>query len=202
MIDQEAEKYAGIPPAVQAQPAAGENVMDVPHVTIGERNLAVTTVSEDITGMRESLQGISGYAESWLTGPATQSQLLQTIVHPVQASNDAGRRILHIEDDDDILMLVQAMLNESWEVVPAKNIHDARERLDEGYYDLVMLDITLPDGSGLELLPDIRALSCPVMLFSESLPNVDPRNFDRVLVKADCTGTYLLNTILELTGAG
>ncbi len=41
------------------------------------------------------------------------------------------------------------------------SMSDGRERLASKLYDLVLLDVNLPDGSGLELLPEIGTLASP-----------------------------------------
>ena len=63
----------------------------------------------------------------------------------------------------------------------AGTIADARQLLERCRYDLVILDITLPDGSGQELLPVLNGATppIPVMVYSagemecEDICNVD-----------------------------
>jgi CheY-like chemotaxis protein len=64
-------------------------------------------------------------------------------------------RILLIEDDEPIRLFVSmALESRTVELVPCSTLQRAREALDAGPVDLVLLDLMLPDGSGLELLRD------------------------------------------------
>jgi CheY-like chemotaxis protein len=122
------------------------------------------------------------------------------VIQGVQTAAITGRRILHIEDDPDIINLVQAMLDDSWEVIPATSVYEGRQRLMDEHFDLVLLDLNLPDGSGLSLLPDIRAQKYPVAIFSEKeLSGIPFDDFDAILVKSRTTRASLLKTLLNLT---
>lgn len=62
--------------------------------------------------------------------------------------------ILLVEDSETIIMgLKYALEQEKYNVKIAKNIIDAKK--EEGY-DLVLLDITLPDGNGFDLFKEIK----------------------------------------------
>jgi two-component system response regulator QseB len=60
--------------------------------------------------------------------------------------------------------LIQDGLSVDW----VKNLEDASSALDTLHYDLVVLDIGLPDGSGLKILSDLRkrAIKVPVLLLT------------------------------------
>jgi DNA-binding response OmpR family regulator len=77
-------------------------------------------------------------------------------------------RVLIVEDDDYPLELL-ATIFERWhfEVWPAATLARALEQLSP-HVDLVILDLKLPGGSGLEVLREIRArgYTCPVMVTS------------------------------------
>ena len=60
-------------------------------------------------------------------------------------------RILHVDDDPDLPRVVAAALSDFAEVDVARTLREARKRLIGAVYDLVILDVGLPDGSGLEL---------------------------------------------------
>ena len=50
------------------------------------------------------------------------------------------------------------------------SVAGARKLLNEEQFDLVILDIGLTDGSGLDLLDDIKQ-KCPVVIFSAQMPS-------------------------------
>ena len=62
-----------------------------------------------------------------------------------------------LTEDDDVLRagLTELFTREGYGVVQAANVREARERLD-GHIDLIVLDVTLPDGDGVSLCRDWR----------------------------------------------
>jgi PAS domain S-box-containing protein len=67
------------------------------------------------------------------------------------------RRILLAEDDQTIRTLLQTILQQRrWEVVTAENGRQAVARWQEGGIDLVLMDLQMPEMSGLEAIRAIR----------------------------------------------
>jgi two-component system OmpR family response regulator len=67
-------------------------------------------------------------------------------------------RILLLEDDPGLGRSVQEHLTLSgYQVAWARSVNDAAERLVGGNPDLLLFDLRLPDGSGLDLLRTLRA---------------------------------------------
>ena len=63
------------------------------------------------------------------------------------------KTILHVDDEPDTLDVVQTILGiEGFEIVSAENGKQALEQLELHDFDLILLDIMMPDMSGLELL--------------------------------------------------
>ena len=114
-------------------------------------------------------------------------------------------RLLYVEDDADLQRVVAAVLNHDAEVEQALSLTEARERLERERFDLVILDLALPDGSGLELLPLLGGQApMPVLIFSahEVEPAVASR-VSSVMVKSRTTNRELLERIRTvLAGAG
>lgn len=66
-------------------------------------------------------------------------------------------RVLVVEDAPEYAELITAVLRaDRHEVVTATTLSDARDRMCSTPPDLVILDLTLPDGDGLELCREIR----------------------------------------------
>jgi CheY-like chemotaxis protein len=70
----------------------------------------------------------------------------------------AGKcRILVVDDHGDTLRSMQLLLRRlGYEVLAAENMTDALQIAEEQPFDILLSDIGLPDGSGLELLKRIR----------------------------------------------
>lgn len=77
----------------------------------------------------------------------------------VTATPAAGRSgsVLLVEDDAELAGLLRSALHEVvTHVVCADTAHIAREQLQTRPWDLVVLDVQLPDGSGFDLCSDLR----------------------------------------------
>src|SRR5919107_1485728 len=76
--------------------------------------------------------------------------------------------ILFVEDDATIAMGVEYSLKQDgFQVSLADRLEDARGLLNHGPFDLVLLDLGLPDGSGYELCKEIRASGdTPIIILS------------------------------------
>jgi signal transduction histidine kinase len=65
-------------------------------------------------------------------------------------------RILHLDDDHDVLAAVAAAIGTTADVVSVDCIEDARRALADDRYDLAVLDISLGAASVMDFLPDLR----------------------------------------------
>src|SRR5579884_1693939 len=67
------------------------------------------------------------------------------------------RRILVIDDEADIRESLELLLtNENYLVDLAENATTGLQKFESGSYDLVLLDLMMPDRSGMDVLADIR----------------------------------------------
>lgn len=73
------------------------------------------------------------------------------------------KQLLIVEDDRNLSRgLCLALKDQDLELVPCFDLKTAREKVQAGDPDLVLLDINLPDGSGLTLLREIKSGNCPI----------------------------------------
>ena len=67
-------------------------------------------------------------------------------------------RVLVIEDEPDIRKTIDYNLSkESFEVIQAASIEEGEKALASNKIDVIILDLMLPDGSGLTLCRDIKS---------------------------------------------
>jgi len=72
-------------------------------------------------------------------------------------SSPERRRILVIDDEVDIRESLEMLLTgENYSVDLAENATTGFQKFDSGNYDLVLLDLMMPDRSGMDVLADIR----------------------------------------------
>lgn len=78
------------------------------------------------------------------------------------------KRILLVEDNEQIMQGNERMLTRrGYEVVTALTLGEARSALEARMPDLFVLDIMLPDGSGLDFMEELRQYSqTPVLLLT------------------------------------
>lgn len=75
-------------------------------------------------------------------------------------------KILLVEDDDALSMGIKyTLLSESFEVVSASTIQEAKETFKKEKVSLVLLDLMLPDGSGYDFCKEIRKTSEVPVIF-------------------------------------
>jgi len=134
----------------------------------------------------------------WLEKPINESRLVQSVRRAVAGLKSAKPRILHVEDDPDIQSIVCAVVQNNAVFEFSATLSDARARLRENSFDLILLDLALGEDSGWSLFEDIDKLQPrpPVIVFSAS--DEDPtqrKKVDAVLVKSNTSNTELLTAI-------
>src|SRR6516225_10102010 len=77
-------------------------------------------------------------------------------------------RVLIIDDDSELCMLISRFLSgEGFEIHRVGNGNDGVKEALSGEYDLVMLDVMMPDIDGFEVLRQIRARSrTPILMLT------------------------------------
>lgn len=81
-----------------------------------------------------------------------------------------SRQILLIEDSPDIKDLIEHILASDFKVVWAANIHEAQQWVAQNQFDLIILDVELPDGDGFSfyssLITNLRHALIPVIFLT------------------------------------
>jgi len=92
------------------------------------------------------------------------------------------KQVILVEDDPDIRELIELILTEeNYEVISYDRTRDFRNDLGNQRPDLILLDIMLPDGNGIDLCRELKASDStrhiPVVLMSANYNNI-PGNCD------------------------
>jgi PAS domain S-box-containing protein len=162
------------------------------------RHLPVVVVSARAEEGRDQLNGGAIGVIDWLIKPIDQDRLMDAVRNAARGATSERPRILHVEDDVDLRRVVAAILERAAEVTHAQDLAEAREKLNRQKFDLVVLDLALPDGSGVELLPHLGTLSPPTPVIIFSAHEVDGPIAARVasvLVKSQTSNRDLLEKI-------
>ncbi len=160
------------------------------------KHLPVIVVSASADQVKQELNGEALAIVDWLSKPIDEDRLGQALTHALRR-NGFRTRILHVEDDPDIVNVVAALLQNTAEIDVAMDLAAAREKLQQDY-DLVILDMELPDGSGETLLPLLanRDKAIPVVIFSASeIEIVDSQHVLANFIKSKTSNEELMNKI-------
>jgi len=130
------------------------------------RDLPVIVVSAKMEEGRVEVAGDAISMVDWIGKPIDEERLLESI--KAGLSHSSAGTILHVEDDPDIAVIVDSLLGNDVQVTHVETLKRARELVAKKSFDLVLLDIGLPDGSGLDLLPMLCTPEheIPVIIFS------------------------------------
>ena len=87
-----------------------------------------------------------------------------------------AKKILMIDDDDDLryALIEQLLIIGEFEVLEAANAQSAIEKTKENDFDLLLLDVGLPDADGRELCKLLRkqGLKCPIIMLTGQDTNI------------------------------
>ncbi len=165
--------------------------------------LPIVVVSANANEGRKVLSSDAFSVIDWISKPIDQMQLAAALRQAVGQAADGMPKVLHVEDDPDIAHVVSMIVGEIAKVENARTLADARRMLQNGHYDLAILDISLPDGSSMELLPALNHAvpAIPVVVFSATeVLHDDLSKIKSALVKSRTDNGQLLTTIKRLIG--
>jgi PAS domain S-box-containing protein len=161
----------------------------------GMAHLPVIVVSATAEEGKLKLHGENLEVIDWIGKPIDESRLLANLR---QVQGAARLRVLHVEDDPDLRRVVSTIARDVADFVPAESVGDATAKLARERFDMVLLDLGLPDGSGWELLQLINRLTPRprVVIFSAHDEQADRgQGADPFLVKSQTSDQQLLDTI-------
>lgn len=164
------------------------------------KDLAVVVVSAKAL-IKQEENGLIMEVIDWINKPIDQDRLITSINKAMSVNNNRLPCILHVEDDPDIARLVKILLEEVATIDLANCNTDALHKLEQHKYDLILLDMMLPDGSAKEILPHIKAKYSyiPIVLFSAAeIDNDLKMQVTKTLVKSLTSNTILVETIKKI----
>ncbi|MBN8831778.1 MAG: CHASE3 domain-containing protein [Sphingomonadales bacterium] len=137
----------------------------------------------------------------WLRKPIDPQQLDAAIAAAMARARVDMPLVLHVDDDPDTLEVTAAALAGHARVAQARDLGSARAFLADTRADILIVDIGLPDGSGLELVSDLAGTEragTPVIIYTAQDMGGDLREVEAVLTKSRKTLPNLVETILAI----
>lgn len=162
------------------------------------QNIPVVVVSAEADRGEKELNGSAVGVLDWLAKPIDEKRLLEAVRRAVCTTGGQRARVLHVEDDPDLSRIVQSILAPVAHVEPAGTIAEAMAKIRSQVFDVVLLDISLPDGKGSDILP-LFGSRLPVVIFSaHDVPDDITRQVASALVKSRTSNDVLLTKITEI----
>lgn len=161
------------------------------------KEIPVVVVSVEADDAKKQLNGGAVGVVDWLSKPIDQQRLVDSVKQA--AGPNKMPRVLHVEDEKDVHTVVKAMLQDFCELTWTTTVAASEDALTNNDYDLVLLDIGLPDGSGLDLIETIERRVKPPRVVIFSAYDVTEEYADKVsavLVKSHTDNRKLADVIL------
>lgn len=161
-------------------------------------DLPIVVVSAKVEEGRLAINGDFSSID-WQAKPIDETRLLSMLERQLPSATSERRlRVLHVEDDTDLHQVVRAMVGGRFDFEQAATLGEARARLALEPFDVMILDLSLPDGSGWDLLPEIRARQPEarvVILSGTDMTPDETRKVEAVLLKSQASPRELLDTL-------
>lgn len=107
--------------------------------------------------------------------------------------------VLHVENDEDLLNLIDITLSDIANVTKANNLTKAKQLIETQPFDIIILDYVFPEGTSDKLLPSIKSgvnKNAKLIMFSAYEENkIISRYFDATIMKTKISFTEFKDCI-------
>jgi len=160
-------------------------------------DLPIVVVSAKIEEGRLAIDGNFSDID-WLAKPIDEIRMLDLVESQLSRISTHRPRVLHVEDDVDLHQVVRTMVGERFDFELATTLREAQTRMALEHFDVVILDLSLPDGSGWDLLPEIRTRqpnARVIILSGADMTPDETHRVEAVLLKSQVSPRELLDAI-------
>jgi DNA-binding response OmpR family regulator len=189
--------YAAMTLDLQLPDMTGQALIERLRADPATAGLPVLVISARMEEVRAALtERVAGV--EFIAKPIDQPGLLASLSRLLAPTDHAHPRVLHVEDDTGLHRVVRAMAGDRFDFELATTLREARTRVALERFDVVILDLTLPNESGWDLLPDLHARqpgTRVVVLTGAEMSELDSHRVDAVLRKGQVSPQELLDAI-------
>ena len=113
--------------------------------------------------------------------------------------SEGKKSILHVEDNEEIQQYISTLLADLADITSAKTLKEAQALVSNHHYNLILVDFTLPDGSGSELINQMAKQnpSIPVIVFSSHEISNTMVNVKHIFIKRRFSPQILHDTVAK-----
>jgi PAS domain S-box-containing protein len=201
----EATRYAAMVVDLQFPDGDGVGLIVRLRAQSQNRQTPIIVLSGDPEKGRTDARSATLNVLHWLPKPMAFKPLVEILKTQAGIAPRQRARVLHVDDDYDMLTAVAAQLRSLVEVISVDSTEKARRILTSERIDLVVLEIGLGQDSGMDLLPDLRDSSgklIPVIIFSnrgrdDRWEGQDSSQVDLTLSKMNSSLESLANAVRD-----
>lgn len=128
--------------------------------------LPIVIIAMEISEAKQIINGSAFSIVDWIEKEIDPQRLQDAILSIKSKIAHTIPQVLHVEDDKAMAEVLARLLKKEVAITDVADLEAARKMLREKSFDLVILDINLPDGSGIELLNELNQKHIPVIVFS------------------------------------
>jgi HAMP domain-containing protein/signal transduction histidine kinase/CheY-like chemotaxis protein len=156
----------GITLDVKLSDTSGWKIIDLLRSDINYRHIPIHVIS----GEENRVLALKRGARSFLLKPLDSNSLNDLMDDMIESSKRDVKRILVVEDNEiDSSQIVKILQDDKLQVHIASTAKEALDQIDEGDFDCIILDYTLPDMPGNELVQKVakkKKKLTPVIVYS------------------------------------
>lgn len=171
---------------------------------LGGTGLGLSIVREIVTRLGGSVgfESEVGHGTTFHVDlPATRIAATHLVPPESIVDRSGFPEILHLDDDPDMLRVISSVFDGHAEIYSTPSVVEARAAIRHKRFDAAILDIGLADGSGLEMVPLLRAqdAAIPIMVFTAQEGDAATlEGVDGVLVKSRASLDTLLDDVMRM----
>jgi DNA-binding response OmpR family regulator len=107
----------------------------------------------------------------------------------INQKNKSKVDVLHVENDEDLLNLIELTLDDIANVTQVTNLKEAKDILEKDKFDIIILDYVFPEGTSDKLIPTIKSginKEAKLIMFSAyEESKILNHYFDKIMVKTN-----------------